>query len=669
MKIIIAKNNTATDIYYSSLDGIVIPASDQFLIHEVLDPYKVASSDEFLNAIVSGTITINDGTSDLSPEDGEGYLQYAYKNHTHPPASGTHNHDDSYYTESEINNIVSGIEGANNVGYIAFGDKSDTTLTPRPLRTVGGSYTGYNVPSAGVITSMGIVTDISNSNTYNILKNGSEVYTLHFNNTTSSSVDNLSIPYNKDDILNMQLCVGGGTNDITAAYTPDQHTLFLAHFDGDDEALMQVTNSSTTAKGMSGRVSGADLNYTGVFNKCVRFDNDDDDDDDYIQFLHHSAYDVQDCTIEFFFKSDSHPSSFACIFAKDSTNAPNDGIYLGTDGNKLDIYAGGATYNGTTLTTDTWYHLAVVMGIGGLKIFLDGTLVGSNSTTIGLNGNYELITVGASNENSDKDYFKAQDYFFDGRIDELRISNSRRYETNFTTPSAEFTNDVNTIGLWHFNETSGKVVYDSSDIIHNAMMMATGSMCQIKTDHIKFGTHSIKMNGSRNDWLRLNHNEHYESLEITVEAWVYPHKDSHDGYIFYKGDCNTEGRLSIKWKEGSDSLEEYIQVKYYGGSTYRTLSTPDGSFTDNEWHHIAVVLHADYIKVFVDGTQQVAEGLTADFQNVWTNNKDDIYIAASDSRAHYAECYLDEVRISNTVRSYTEEVSTIKEVAILIGVE
>ena len=43
--------------------------------------------------------------------------------------------------------------------------------------------------------------------------------------------------------------------------------------------------------------------------------------------------------------------------------------------------------------------------------------------------------------------------FFDGDIDEVRISNVQRYTAAFT-PALPHTPDANSVGLWHFDEGS-----------------------------------------------------------------------------------------------------------------------------------------------------------------------------------------------------------------------
>lgn len=567
-------------------------------------------------------------------------------------------HDDDHYTKEEINNFISTVTSGSG-RYITFGNYSDNGLVEGALKATGGATIGYVMPISGTITEISVLTDIVNSNNYSVLVNDSVVDTLTLSGSVLEYTSSLNIPYNSGDKITTQLNLSTTTTDINSAYTPDANTLFLAHFDGDDEDLRHVTNSSTIAKGMTGRLINSSLNQTGIFDKCISLDGSSD----YVEILHHDDYNTIDSTIEFFFNPSSL-SGWSCMFSKMDNSG---GIYIGFNGNKLYTWIGSDEYTSSaSFSTVTWYHIAVVMGTGGLKVFIDGTSVHTDVTTDGLNGNVELIALGASLETNNKDYYKNIEYYYTGKLDELRISKIRRYETDFTKPSVAFTKDSNTLGLWHFNETSGVLVYDSSDTIHNAMMMANGSMCQIKTDFVKFGTHSIKMNGSRNDWLRFNHTTYYESDTITIESWIRVHKDSRDGYVFQKGDSNTEGGLIIKWKEGSLSLVDYIEVTYYGASTSRILSTNDKTFPKNVWHHIAVQLHSDYIKVFVDGVQQVADGLTADFQNVWNNNKEDLYIAANKNKADYGQIYCDEVRISDTIRSL--EGSNIKEVTMIVGV-
>jgi hypothetical protein len=52
--------------------------------------------------------------------------------------------------------------------------------------------------------------------------------------------------------------------------------------------------------------------------------------------------------------------------------------------------------------------------------------------------------------------------FFNGALDEVRISNVARYTGNFSVPTAPFAADANTLGLWSFDAGSGQTAADES---------------------------------------------------------------------------------------------------------------------------------------------------------------------------------------------------------------
>lgn len=51
---------------------------------------------------------------------------------------------------------------------------------------------------------------------------------------------------------------------------------------------------------------------------------------------------------------------------------------------------------------------------------------------------------------------------FAGKVDELRVSSARRYRTAFAVPTAPFAADGATVGLYHFDESTGSVARDRS---------------------------------------------------------------------------------------------------------------------------------------------------------------------------------------------------------------
>ena len=118
----------------------------------------------------------------------------------------------------------------------------------------------------------------------------------------------------------------------------------------------------------------------------------------------------------------------------------------GVENNYLYIYAGGLT-SGGTLVTNTWYHIAYVDDGSNISLFLNGTSVGSRGTPGALT-NAIMYLGGYSNSLGTNGY-----------IDELRISNTARYTSNFTPSTTPFVNDANTLLLIHANGTDASLTF------------------------------------------------------------------------------------------------------------------------------------------------------------------------------------------------------------------
>jgi hypothetical protein len=68
--IIIAKNQTANDIYFTNL-GVTVPGNDQLVLTDYLYLYEIQSSQQLYDEVENGNIILNDGEQDF---DGSGSL-------------------------------------------------------------------------------------------------------------------------------------------------------------------------------------------------------------------------------------------------------------------------------------------------------------------------------------------------------------------------------------------------------------------------------------------------------------------------------------------------------------------------------------------------------------------------------------------------------------------
>lgn len=148
-----------------------------------------------------------------------------------------------------------------------------------------------------------------------------------------------------------------------------------------------------------------------------------------------------------------------------------------------DTGGGWATTYGTTDVGDNvWHHIALTwrQSTRVLECYVDGVSQGTRILTVS-NLSYPNGERPASGANNPYLVIGGEKHgvgvAFTGRFDELRISNSRRYTAGFTRPSAPFSMDANTVGLFHFDEGSGTVSRDASGVYigEDAELLVGGS--------------------------------------------------------------------------------------------------------------------------------------------------------------------------------------------------
>ena len=130
---------------------------------------------------------------------------------------------------------------------------------------------------------------------------------------------------------------------------------------------------------------------------------------------------------------------------------------------------------------DTWYHIASVIdaSVPSITTYVDGT-----SKTLSCSGTGIGINDGTANFNIGIGRSDVPDRWFPGLIDEVRISNNLRYSGNFTPQTDDFTDDANTMGLWHFNSDlttddsgNGNTLTNVNSVTQSATVPYVGTTC------------------------------------------------------------------------------------------------------------------------------------------------------------------------------------------------
>lgn len=216
-------------------------------------------------------------------------------------------------------------------------------------------------------------------------------------------------------------------------------TGIMCAFAGQKPAAVQRTAKTVTAYG-NAQVDTAQSKFGGASFLG-------DGSGDYLQIDTYSDLSLSgDFTIECWYRL---PGTVPAILSFYNTDHL---FYLTNDGGtaKYAVFQAGSNRllsNGITVSANTWYHVAYVRNGTTLTAYHNGTNAGNAVTYTTTIGN-TTPTIGIYSS-----------FFLNGWIDEFRISNTARYTSNFTAPTAAFVNDSNTLLLLHMNGTDGSTTF------------------------------------------------------------------------------------------------------------------------------------------------------------------------------------------------------------------
>ena len=187
------------------------------------------------------------------------------------------------------------------------------------------------------------------------------------------------------------------------------------------------------------------LPTTGKFGNALDFDGDDD----YVIVHDSDCLDISHFTLEAWIYPRSFPNTWPRIIHK--TNYELD-LFVTDTNLAVNIGPGNTPFYSDTniITLDEWQHVAVTFNGTHVTFYRNGIPVGQWENTITAQPDTSDLYIG-NRPGLDRD--------FDGLIDEVRISNFAR--DDFDLDYAP-TNDAGTVGLWHFDEGTGKTAFDAA---------------------------------------------------------------------------------------------------------------------------------------------------------------------------------------------------------------
>jgi len=365
------------------------------------------------------------------------------------------------------------------------------------------------------------------------------------------------------------------------------------------------------------------LSGGGKFGSALKFDGVDD----YVEVGNIGV--TGDWTVEFWVKLDTVTPIIQYPIGTGPGAWYGSGTFVAFawESDKWGVYDGASYILGSAVSANVWYHVAVSKS---------GT-----TYTLYLNSGYEnsgtLADVDITNLQIGRRIDPAGGvWYFDGIIDEVRISNVARTSFDLTVPPLA---DANTVGLWHFDEGSGDIAYDaSSNANHGTIYGATWTGTPPTWVDGKYGK-ALAFDGV-DDYFKVPDDPSLDiTAEITIDAWVYMRSPTTGYWIAIAGKAwGYPVTVSAYVLYIADSYPRLYIKGALCGSQWVTSSW---QLSTNQWYHIAGTYDGSQLRIYVNGK---LEGTSTFTEAIAVNDVDLIMGRRLDLEAYF-DGILDEVRI------------------------
>ena len=225
------------------------------------------------------------------------------------------------------------------------------------------------------------------------------------------------------------------------------------------------SNVSDFRSGNTGTIISTGLGSTGVGTGSINYVLDLDGTNDYVSLPYSINMGTSDFTLSIWLKTDD-TSSRQHVFQQTGSNA-NRVMAIHVDGS-LQSRLGGTGDDhdsGVNLSVDTWYHIVLVHdnSANTLKWYVNGTEQNTN-TSVNIPSNTETYYLGTNSDADDK--------YFNGRIDEVRIWNDVRTaaEIGDNMDDELVGNESGLVAYYRMSDGTGTTLTDNSSNSNNGTL-------------------------------------------------------------------------------------------------------------------------------------------------------------------------------------------------------
>jgi len=249
-------------------------------------------------------------------------------------------------------------------------------------------------------------------------------------------------------------------------------------------------------------------------------------------------------------------------------------FYQGGDGQKLYTNSGYIWTNGGYVSTNTWYHFAVVRSSGVVKVYRDGTQIGSDwSTNTTFSGRIGVGVEWYGNQA----YTNAKEAYYD----DFTIHRSAKYTSAFTpSTTAAPIDGLNTL----FKATTD---YDTSDRMQDIIGFH-GNATTIEKGYYYTGNNSSNNILVGNAGTDFNFGSDKFTIEFSVK---FDDVSQYMGILKIKHPSESRKYLIIDapGPNANEGLRLYVNDGSGSNNSWKTYWVAEPNFENDKWYHIAIV--------------------------------------------------------------------------------
>lgn len=352
-----------------------------------------------------------------------------------------------------------------------------------------------------------------------------------------------------------------------------------------------------------------------------------------------------DFTMEAWINTTSVAASQGIFDGRNASNGPQLYFAINTSGNILWWVNGATATSGGTITVNTWHHVAAVRSSGTLRLFIDGSQVGSDvadSVDYAINSTLKIAT-STTNDH------------FNGSVRDVRIVKGTALYTG--SGASAFTPDprmslVSGTSLLLF----APYAFDTSGN-SGVISYAGSSAATVNTDIDReiytaaaFGG-SAYFNAANSNRLKITQTTDIDisNTDFTIEAWIYPPSTGGGTFFSVSLDANLSSATQLcfnMWTSGTI----FTFRPYQSSSDY---STNTGGLILNAWNHVAVTRSGNTFTAYVNGKTGTTRTLSGalNYDPTWKTNIGGIVVGSFSGYTGYVS----DLRITKNSVLYTAD--------------